>query len=59
MFSYFLFKRIVLASAASLIDIFVYKSEPVLPFYNTDLECNNASIGKRCLDADMDSVFFV
>lgn len=62
MFSKFLFQRIVVI-ATSIIEVFIYKSDPVLPFYNTDVECNNNyynnSIGKKCLDADMDSVFFV
>jgi hypothetical protein len=50
------FKQIVVA-ATMIMELFVYKSEPVLPFY---LECNdNYTIGKKCLDADMDSVFFV
>ena len=53
MFSYFLLQKIVV-TATSLIKIFVCKSEPVLPLYNT-----GTSIGKRCLDGDMDSVFFV
>jgi len=60
MFSNFLFQRIVVI-ATSIIEVFVYKSDPVLPFYNTDVDCNNYnnSFGLRCLDADMDSVFFV
>lgn len=62
MFSKFFFQRITVI-ATSIIEVFIYKSDPVLPFYNTDLECNNYyynnSIGKKCLDADMDSVFFV
>ena len=60
MFSKFIFQRIFVI-ATSIIEVFIYKSGPVLPFYNTDVECNNYnnSIGKRCLDADMDSVFFV
>ena len=60
MFSNFLFQRIAVV-AASIIKVFIYKSDPVLPFYNTNVDCNNYnnSIGKRCLDADMDSVFFV
>ena len=60
MSSNFIFKQIAVA-ATMIIELFVYKSEPILPFYNTDLECNNNNytIGKKCLDADMDSVFFV
>jgi len=60
MFSNFLFQRIVVI-ATSIIEVFVYKSGPVLPFYNTEIDYNNYnnSIGKKCLDADMDSVFFV
>jgi hypothetical protein len=54
--SNFFIKQIVV-TAAMIMDIFVYKSEPILPFY---LECNNNyTIGKKCLDGDMDSVFFV
>jgi hypothetical protein len=46
-----------IAAATMIIEVFVYKSEPVLPFY---LDCNNKyAIGKRCLDGDMDSAFFV
>jgi hypothetical protein len=38
----------------------VYKSEPILPYHIAEIECNNNyTIGKKCLDADMDSVFFV
>jgi hypothetical protein len=59
MSSNFVFKQIVIA-ATMIMELFVYKSEPILPFYNTDLDCNNNyTIGKKCLDADMDSVFFV
>jgi hypothetical protein len=59
MSSNFIFKQIAVA-ATMIIELFVYKSEPILPFYKTDLECkNNYTIGKKCLDADMDSVFFV
>lgn len=61
MFSKFLFQKIVVI-ATSIMEVFVYKSGPVLPFYNTEVGCNNIynnSIGKKCLDADMDSVFFV
>ena len=55
----FLFQKIILASTA-LLQIFIYKTEPVLPYYISDIECNNnSSIGKRCLDGDMDSVFFI
>jgi hypothetical protein len=55
--SNYLFRKFI-AAATMLIELFVYKTEPVLPFY---LECdnNNNTIGKRCLDGDMDSVFFV
>jgi len=52
----FLFQKIIVA-ATMILDLFVYEREPVLPFY---LECDNKyAIGKRCLDGDMDSVFFV
>ena len=47
----------IIAAATMIMEIFVYKSEPVLPFY---IECNdNYTIGKKCLDGNMDSVFFV
>ena len=65
MSSNFLFQKIIVA-VTMILELFVYKTEPVLPFY---LECdnnnnnnnnnNNYTIGKRCLDGDMDSVFFV
>jgi hypothetical protein len=55
----FYFQKII-AAATMIIEIFVYKSEPVLPHYINQIECNNNStIGKRCLDGNMDSVFFV
>jgi hypothetical protein len=54
--SNYLFQKFI-AAATMLIELFVYEREPVLPFY---LECDNKyAIGKRCLDGDMDSVFFV
>ena len=50
------FQKIVVAAASMIIKLFVYNSEPILPFY---LDCNNKyAIGKRCLDGDIDSVFF-
>jgi hypothetical protein len=56
----FYFQKIIAAAATMIIDLFVYEREPVLPFYNTRLECDNKyAIGKKCLDGDMDSVFFV
>jgi hypothetical protein len=59
MSSNYLFQKIIVA-ATMLIELFVYEREPVLPFYHTRLECDNKyAIGKRCLDGDMDSVFFV
>ena len=59
MSSNFFLKQIVMGITI-IMDIFVYKSEPILPFYNTRLECDNKyAIGKKCLDGDMDSVFFV
>jgi hypothetical protein len=59
MFSNFLFQRI-LNGVSTILELLVYKSEPVLPYYTSDIECDyNTTIGKRCLDGDMDSVFFV
>ena len=61
MSSNFLFQKIVMV-ATMIVELFVDKSkcEPILPFYNTRLECDNKYvIGKKCLDGDMDSVFFV
>ena len=57
MFLNIIFQRVFVA-ANMLIDIFVYKDNYVLPYYNTDLN-NNSTKCKRCLDGDMDSVFFV
>jgi len=58
MFSKFLFQRIVMSFSA-IVEVFIYKSDPVLPYYTSDIECDyNTTVGKRCLDADMDSVFF-
>lgn len=64
----FLFQKIIVA-CTTLLQVFIYKTEPVLPYYINDLKCNNlecndncndnCSIGKRCLDGDMDSVFFI
>jgi hypothetical protein len=46
-------------SFSAIVEVFIYKSEPVLPYYTSDIECDyNTTVGKRCLDADMDSVFF-
>ena len=54
-----LFQKIIVATTM-IIELFVYEREPVLPFYHTTLECDNKyAIGKRCLDGDIDSVFFV
>jgi hypothetical protein len=61
MSSNFLFQKIVMA-ATMILELFVYEREcePVLPYYNTRLECDNKyAIGKKCLDGDMDSIFFV
>ena len=59
MSSNYLFRKFI-AAATMLIELFGYEREPVLPFYNTRLECDNKyAIGKKCLDGDMDSVFFV
>jgi hypothetical protein len=50
----------IISAATMIIEIFVYKSEPILPYHIAEIECNNNyTIGKKCLDADMDSVFFV
>ena len=56
MFFNIIFQRLFVA-ASVIIDSFLYKDNYVLPYYNTDLDNNN--ICKRCLDGDMDSVFFV
>jgi hypothetical protein len=59
MFFNIIFQRVFVA-ANMLIDIFVYKDDYVLPYYNTDINNkNNNTNCKRCLDGDMDSVFFV
>ena len=59
MFFNIIFQRVFVA-ANMLIDIFVYKDDYVLPYYNTDLDNNNNNTKcRRCLDGDMDSVFFV
>jgi hypothetical protein len=59
MFSHFIFQRIFFA-ANMIIDIFVYKENYVLPYYNTDINNKNKNNScRRCLDGDMDSVFFV
>jgi hypothetical protein len=58
MFSHFIFQRIFFA-ANMIIDIFVYKENYVLPYYNTDINNKNNNSCRRCLDGDMDSVFFV
>jgi len=52
----FLFQKIMIASSA-LLKLFIYKTEYVLPYYVDDLESNNSC--KRCLDGDIDSVFFI
>ncbi len=58
MFSNYLFQKILIG-VSSVIEVFLYKNEPVLPYYTSDIECDyNTTVGKRCLDADMDSVFF-
>ncbi len=58
MFSNYLFQKILIG-VSCVIEVFLYKSEPVLPYYTSDIECDyNTTVGKRCLDADMDSVFF-
>jgi hypothetical protein len=50
----------IIAAATMIIKIFVYKSEPILPFYNSDLDYNNNNNScARCLDANMDSVFLL
>lgn len=59
MFSNYLFQKILIG-VSSVIEIFLYKSESVLPYHIDEIEYNtNTTIGKRCLDGDMDSVFFV
>ena len=54
--------QIVFLITNSIIKIFTYKTDFdfVLPYYNNNnmIECNNYS-RVRCLDGDMDSVFFV
>lgn len=59
MFTKFVIQRIIVATTM-IIDLFMYKSEPILPYHIAEIDCNhNYTIGKKCLDADMDSVFFV
>ena len=61
MFLNIIFQRVFLA-ANMIIDVFLYKDNYVLPYYNTDINNNNDNNNtncKRCLDGDMDSVFFV
>jgi len=62
MFLNIIFQRLFVA-ASVIIDSFLYKDNYVLPYYNTDINNNNNNNNtnncKRCLDGDMDSVFFV
>ena len=59
MFLNIIFQRLFVA-ANVIIEVFLYKDNYVLPYYNTDLDNNNSNNNcKRCLDGDMDSVFFV
>jgi hypothetical protein len=62
MFFNIIFQRLFVA-ANVIIEVFLYKDNYVLPYYNTDLDNNNNNNNnnncKRCLDGDMDSVFFV
>ncbi len=59
MFFNIIFQRVFVA-ANMIIDAFLYNDNYVLPYYNTDVEINNKINNcKRCLDGDMDSVFFV
>ena len=59
MFSNYLFQKILIGVSA-IVEIFVYKNRHLLPHYINEIECDyNSSIGKRCLDGNMDSVFFV
>ena len=57
MFFNIIFQRLFVA-ANVIIEVFLYKDNYVLPYYNTDIN-NNTTNCKRCLDGDMDSVFFV
>ena len=58
MFSNYLFQRILIGVSA-LAEIFVYKNRHLLPYHIDEIEYNsNTTIGKRCLDGNMDSVFF-
>ena len=59
MFSNYLFQKILIGVSA-IVEIFVYKNRNLLPFHLSEIDCDyNTTIGKRCLDGDMDSVFFV
>ena len=58
MFLNIIFQRLFVA-ANVIIEVFLYKDNYVLPYYNTDVDNNNNTNCKRCLDGDMDSVFFV
>ena len=60
MFFNIIFQRLFVA-ANVIIEVFLYKDNYVLPYYNTDIDNNNNTNNncKRCLDGDMDSVFFV
>jgi hypothetical protein len=48
-----------LIGVSAIVEIFVYKNRNLLPFHLSEIDCYNTTIGKRCLDGDMDSVFFV
>jgi hypothetical protein len=58
MFSNYLFQKILIGVSA-IVEIFVYKNRHLLPHYISEIDCHNTTIGKRCLDGNMDSVFFV
>jgi len=51
-----IFQKIVI-TATMIIKLFVCKDCRLLPLYISDLKCNNNN-NARCLDGDMDSVFF-
>lgn len=57
MFSNYLFQKILIG-VNGLVEIFLYKNRHLLPYHIAEIEYNT-TIGKRCLDGDMESVFFV
>jgi len=59
MFSNYVFQRILIG-VSFVVEIFVYKNRHLLPHYIDENDCNkNYTIGKRCLDGNINSVFFV